>query len=374
MKKTISLVITSAIVGSVVLSGCNAKDIINNIPTKATETTASTTEETTIPTETVAIENTYETIPAPTPQAPDEEALNYLYSCGYTKNDLRRRYTFDNNDLNREENKLYVIDRMCNSVDYFSTIQASYTTTVNNKTTWVTYAIDQRVNKAKEILYNISNNNEKFTPTRYVYVDGDYHVKLLVNDKFKENYTFDYNTSNKKPHESMIELINKPIANEFGEDIKANSNASSGSINLLDYTQYLDITRRFINIGTPDFYALNRSDYIGLITAPEHYFPDLYATDNLIDLSNWRIDSVETKSNREIICMSGKYKDKYYDYERSIKLEIDKNTGVIMSREEYNESGKLVEDMKCVHLMVDADLDENIFDKFDPKDIVDTRQ
>lgn len=378
MKKTISLVITSALVGSVVLSGCNAKDIINNIPTKATETTAPTTEGTTTPTETIAVENTYETIATTNPPTPDENAFNFLYNFGYTKNDFRKKYTFDTNDLNREENRLYVLDRMCNSVDYITTLQATYTSTVNNKTTLVTYAIDRRVGKAKEILYNISKNENKCTPTRYVYVDGDYHVKLLPDDNIREKYTFYTDESDKTTLENISETIGKPIADEFEKEIKANSNTSAFSDNIFDYIQYIDVPQRKGVLETPNEdmpLMIRRSDgNIGLITAPDQYLPQNFAFDVLFKNNDWKIDGVENYKTNEVICISGKYKDPYYEYVRTFDLRIDKNTGILLSCNEYNTSGNLVEEWKTEQFILNADIDENIFDKIDPKDIVDSKQ
>ncbi len=381
MKKIISVLALSAIVTTTVFSGCNIRVNINeNTPTKPTQASEEEVEETTSNTqETVAVENTYETISTTEPPAPDNKALNFLYDFGFTENDLRKEYTFDDTNINCENNIKYVLDRMCNSVDHFTTLQASYTSTVNNKTTWVTYAIDRRVGKAKELVYSIPANKNKCFPSRYLYVDGDYHVKLIANDTIKEKYTFEYDESSDDALKSMTELINKPFAEEFGADIKANSNASAFSGEIFDYINFIEVTRRMgiledNNNNTMPLMIRRSDNNIGLVTSTEHYLPQDFALDVLLDTSNWKIEAVENNGNNEVICISGTYKDKYYDYERSFKLKIDKNTGILISLQEYNTSGKLVEDFNTEQFILDADIDESIFDTIDPKDIVDTKQ
>jgi len=378
MKKALLLIITSALIGSAILSGCNVKINVNNTPTKPTETTECATEGTTTPTKTVTIENTYETIATTQPPEFEKEGLSILYAEGYTENDLRKEYTFDNNDLNCAENRYYVIDRMCNSVDHFTTLQASYISTVNNKSTWVSYAIDRRTNKAKEILFNISDSEKKYFPMRYYYVDGDYHVKLISNEKIKENYTFDFD-SQSNTLERISNLINKPLAKEFEEDITATLNSSAlPKTDFIDYIHYIDVLKRAGYIESHGMrmpLIIRRSDNnIGLVTAIDHYLPQNIAIDALCNNSDWKIKDIKKEGNYEIIYISGKYHDETFDYDRTFELSIEKNTGIILSNLEYNTSGKLVEVWKTEQLIIDADIDENIFDKIDPNDIVDTSQ
>ena len=385
MKKIISVLALSAIVTTTVFSGCNIRVNINeNTPTKPTQATTSKTEETTSNTqETVAVENTYETIPAPKPIAFDREGLELLFNEGYTENDLRKKYTFNDKDINCDANKKYVLDRMCNSVDFFTTLQASYTETKNNNTTWVSYAVDQRVNKAKELVYSIPANKKQCFPLRYVYADGDYHVKLIFTDEFKTKHTYSFTDSLEKSNQDLLKnikpLIDKPLANEFGQDIEATLNSTAvDNTYFTDYIHYIQVPKRtgyMESHGMELPLMIRRGDNnIGLITAYDHYLPQYIGLEALCNNPNWEITKLESQPNREIIHIAGNYYHQTFEYERNIELAIEKNTGIILSCKQYNTSGKLVEEINCVELIINSDIDESIFDTIDPKDIVDSKQ
>ena len=113
---------------------------------------------------------------------------------------------------------------------------------------------------------------------------------------------------------------------------------------------------------------------IGLITAYDHYLPQYIGLEALCNNPNWEITKLESQPNREIIHIAGNYYHQTFEYERNIELAIEKNTGIILSCKQYNTSGKLVEEINCVELIINSDIDESIFDTIDPKDIVDSKQ
>lgn len=139
---------------------------------------------------------------------------------------------------------------MCNSIDYFTTLQASYTKKVNNKTTWVTYAIDRRIKKAKELVYSVSENDGKCTPTNYNYVDGDYHYKMNFREEAKSKYEIDFvsplDSQNIDAVNQVTQFTGKPMSEDL-EKVTEEPNKNTSANNKADEAQYVDAaTRQFL--------------------------------------------------------------------------------------------------------------------------------
>lgn len=141
-----TIVILSALAAAVLAvfsHGCTSAEN-NQIKTPSQKETESTFQETAVPSdpiETISVTEPVLTV--------DNQAFEKLKAQGFDESDLRKKHTFDSKNLNSRSNKDYVLDRMCNSIDYFTTLQSSYLKTVNNRTTWVTYIIDRRIKKSK---------------------------------------------------------------------------------------------------------------------------------------------------------------------------------------------------------------------------------
>ncbi len=350
------ILITTLVVITVFCCSCTSAENVKTETTTHKETS----------TETAVTTNTIETISVTEPSLPSEEyAARLLLSYGYNPSDLRRKHTFNSDKLNSNSNKDYVLDRMCNSIDYLTTLLASYTKKENQKTTLVTYAIDRRIGKAKEILYNVSESETMCTPLNYVCVDGNYHLKLLFKDEAKDKYTFNYKSSlDSNAIDSVIQFISKPLADELSP-VTDEPVINSSTTDKDDIEKYLDAPKRIIyKDGKPNAY-LWRNNSLGLITAEEHYLPQYFALDTLLDYSAWKIDNLESDGSNEIICISGTYKE-YGQLNRTFNLRIDKRTGVIVSKQIYNASGNLVEEWNNLQFIVDGEIDENIFDSLNP--------
>lgn len=324
--------------------------------------------------------NTIETIQTTEPEKPSkQEVIKVLEEHGLDESYLRKTYVFDDVNLNSTNNKNYVLDRMCNSIDYFTTLQATYTKKVNNKITCVTYAIDRRIDKAKELVYKVSENDEKCTPTNYNYVDGDYHYKMNFGEESKSKYNVEFESPldsyNSKAINKFTDFINKPLANELDKVTEEpNKNTSAG--NKADEAQYVDAATRQILYDATDKYLLNygvfppsisygRSNKIALISAEEHYLPQYYALNEMYPCDNWKIDGVESDGTSSIIRIKGTYlKNDDENLKRNYTLRIDKKTGILNSLHIYNQSGNLVEEWNTLKYTVDGEIDENIFDSF----------
>ena len=61
----------------------------------------------------------------------------------------RKPRTFDDTLQHKDENDLYITDRMCNSFDYFTTIEAVYVKRENRTVNLCCYLADRRSEKAK---------------------------------------------------------------------------------------------------------------------------------------------------------------------------------------------------------------------------------
>ncbi len=369
MKKILSILLVLMICFSA--SACNVKFQVKGkipSPTEPVSETQSTTVDVAEPT--VSVENTYETIEVTEPEKTSkDEAIEILHSYGFNKNDLRRKYTFDESDLNSTNSKWYVLDRMSNSVDYFTTLQVAYTKKENLTTTLVSYAIDRRINKAKEIKYNISNSEKKCIPENYVCVDGNYHLKMLFKDDIKKNYTFDFDYTLENPDSEVIENIKTHIQKEFSDELSSTSNEpydNSCTDDEVIVEKYLDITRRFTLVNGTPIYALQRGDTISLIYSDENYFPQYFALEALHQLSDWSIDKIEKSGMSEIIHISGKFTG-IDEIDNTYKLCVDKNTGVVISKQIFNMSGNIVEEWKNIYYIADGEIDKNIFEDIEVK-------
>lgn len=312
--------------------------------------------------------NTVETIQVTQPDNPNKDTVvRILRENGVDESLIRRKYIFDEQQLNSTNNKYYAIDRMCNSIDYFTTLQASYIKEVNGKTTWVTYLIDRRTNKAKELIYNVSESKGKSTPTNYYCVDGDYHLKLLFDEELKNKYSFDFDPSSNyfgnENFDKIYALIQKPMADEL-EKVTEEPQKNISAYNESDYEKYIDAPKRIFFIGKEPIFRYSRSDTVNLAMSSENYFPQNFAFDTMMtDLSKWKVSDSFTEGTTEIIKITGTY-NKYDDenLKQTYTLCIDKNTGVIISNQIKNASGNTVEEWNNVEYIVNGEINDDIFD------------
>ena len=90
-----------------------------------TQTESNKSETTTTESNTIATIKTTEPV-----KTSKQEALTILEAHGLDDSYIRKTYVFDEDKLNSNNNKNYVLDRMCNSIDYFTTLQMTAYSTV----------------------------------------------------------------------------------------------------------------------------------------------------------------------------------------------------------------------------------------------------
>lgn len=363
-----TMIATISLATTLLFQGCTQAEN-NNTDTTVQETTIVNT---------ASVCNTVATIKTTEPVKPSkQEALTILEAYGLDASEIRKAYVFDEDNLNSNNNKNYVLDRMCNSIDYFTTLQASYTKKVNNKITWVTYVIDRRIDKAKEIVYSVLESNKKCTPTNYNYVDDDYHYKMNFGKEAKSKYEIDFvsplDSQNIDAINQVTQFIGKPMSEEL-EKVTEEPNKNTSANNKADEAQYVDAATRQILYDATDKYLLSygvfppsisygRSNKIALISAEEHYLPQYYALNEMYPCDNWKIDGVESDGTSEIVRIKGTYlKNDDENLKRNYTLRIDKKTGILNSLHIYNQSGNLVEEWNTLKYTVDGEIDERIFD------------
>ena len=373
--KIFSLVIATVL--AVTFSSCYFRFAINDSShNQETTVTSEQNETTSAESSTVSSEDSVDSVEKIEVTEPDltfgQSEIELLQSYGLDESYLRKQYTFDENDLNGYNNKAYVLDRMCNSIDYFTTLQASYTlhTQKNNqKSTWTTYAIDRRIGKAKELIYSVNESDSECVPLSYVCVDGDYHLKTFFSGETKDENTFNYSSplsADNKAIKNVAQLFEQPLANKL-KSVTDKPQINSYTSAKDDVDKYIDATKKLFVINGSPAVLFTRTDNIGLIYAGEHYNPQYFAEDAMFDFSNWKIESVDTdNSGNDIICILGKYYDKIWNTKKSFNLKIDKETGVMISKQVFNSSGKVIEDYNTLNIIIDGEIKSGIFDSIKP--------
>lgn len=345
------------------LSGCE-----KTINKYSTQDSVSSTSESQVTEDISSDEYTLETIPVTEPNNPSRDTvINALNEIGLSENFIRKKYTFDEDRLNSTNNKYYVIDRMCNSIDYFTTLQASYIKKINGKETWVTYIIDRRTSSAKELLCDVSAQRGHCIPTNYYCVDGNYHLKLLFDSEAQDKYSFDLDTSSddcyKDNYNAVYDIFKQTMSDKLAKVTdEPQVNLSAGDDGAPE--KYIDPMSRILHTENESFFYYARPDTVNLATSSEHYFPQYLAYYTMMkDLSKWKISDTFTEGARDTIEATGSYL-KYDDenLEQTFTICIDKNTGVLISKQIKNASGKTIEEWNNISFAVDCTTDDVTFD------------
>lgn len=292
-----------------------------------------------------------------------EEALALLQSYGMDESYLRRAYSFDDAHPNSKGNQAYVLDRMCNSIDYFTTVRAVYLHTEHGSSSLKAYAIDRRIGKAKEVTYAVDEKQARCTPKFYVAVDGDYHLNCNFRDEAQESGAFGFSQPLIEDSEAARQagsVLMQPLAETLEKESDEPA-LNSYTVDVDNVGRYVDVTKRYV--PTYDVALYRSTDTVGLPYTDAHYMPQDFAMNAMLDFSDWQIDSVGTAENgREIIALSGAYYNATVSAEQRFEIQIDKNTGVLVKEVIYNASGKAVEEFCTLALSIDREIDAAIFD------------
>lgn len=277
----------------------------------------------------------------------------------------RKPRTFDETLKNKDENNFYIIDRMYNSFDYFTTIEAVYTKRENLTVNLCCYLADRQTGKAKEIVFKVDEENKHVTPSQYVCVDSGYHYTGVFTEDSAQKYGFDYEKLNSDAViNTARNLLHTPLLREVKKMTeKPKKNLSEDSDDIMKSVDVAHLLQQDIPVSSDSdlHYSayIPRNDIIGLVNTREHYNPWYFCAYKIIAGTDrsFKVSDSEIEIN-------GKYSD-YNAHSHTFKAVIQKDTGVMLNRVEKNGSGNVVEEIKTLMIAVDREIDQSVFDKFD---------
>jgi hypothetical protein len=206
--------------------------------------------------------------------------------------------------------------KMLNSIDYFDRVAGNfvYHSDSAGYEYQVNYDIQTKKNNYASYVKMVSDNDN-----REVSYDGKNDLKNLIN---QYKLAREINVEQSKD-ESAYYKNDKP-KNRFGR-------AQDGK-KLYNY----------------------RQDPAHMDMAALSLFPQDFAL-GFLEGDNWNITSAnETLANRNVVVISGNLNDYYQEkhHAKTFKLWVDKDTGILVQMEEYNEDGKAVEYLRTESLTV----------------------
>ncbi len=273
----------------------------------------------------------------------------------------RKTREFDDTLKHQDENYLYIQDRMFNSFDYFTTIEAVYVKRKNLTVNLCCYLADRQSEKAKEIIFDVDEKNKRAVPNRYVIAEGDYHLKCLFTKEQQEKFAFDYDDLyGKAAADRARALLHTPLLGQVSsvtDSPMKNSGAETDDIaKHVDVSHYLK--QEIPNEGYSYSAYIPRHNILGLINTEEHYHPWYFCVYKMI------VSQPEITVRGNEIEINGTYSD-YNTHSNKFTAVINKDTGVLLSYVEKNGSGNVVEEIKTTMIAIDREIDQNVFDKMD---------
>ena len=274
----------------------------------------------------------------------------------------RKPRTFDDTLRHKDENDLYITDRMCNSFDYFTTIEAVYIKRENQTVNLCCYLADRQSEKAKEIVFKVDEDKKRISPSRYVCAEGDYHMKGFFSNDQREKLAFEYTDlkSEAVANEARA-LLHTPLLEQVdtvSDEVRLNSGAETDDI--MKYVDVAHMLKQDISETegiTYDAY-IPRYNCLGLINTEEHYHPWSFCLYKIKESTDVSV-TVDNSKNKLVI--KGKYSD-YNTHSHTYTVEINKDNGVMLNRVEKNGSGNVVEEINTMMIAIDREIDQSGFD------------
>ena len=277
----------------------------------------------------------------------------------------RKPRTFDDTLQRKKENDLYITDRMCNSFDYFTTIEAVYVKRENQTVNLCCYLADRQSKKAKEIVFKVDEDKKRISPSQYVCAEGDYHMKGFFSKEQSEKLAFDYTDLKSEAVANKARaLLHTPLLNQVdtvSDEARLNSGAETD-----DIMKYVDVAHMLKqDISEIEEISYNayipRHNCIGLINTEEHYHPWYFC---LYKIKESTDVSVTVDNSKNELIIKGKYSD-YNTHSHTYTAEINKDNGVMLNRVEKNGSGDVVEEINTIMVAIDCEIDQSVFDKLE---------
>ena len=303
-------------------------------------------------------------------EVPSETRLkitpDYLYyNSGFTDADLRKEIAFKpEQDLNSKNNKKYILDRMCNSMDFFHTIQATYAYSDwrdNSKTFfYLSYLLDEDSLRSKEVEVDLRGELASYRTL----VDGrsyDLMGRLDNKDVKSDTSSADNPKKSKKLISELIEMRKTPMLSElfktyYVRGIMCETDKS------LDYVKNVDVLHRIVyDEEAKEEVIYSRDNLLYTSRASEHHLPHMFVeTHDMMNFDNWSVQGIENFLNRE--CFSIKGKSKGFNNIYSYEMLVDKQTGAMLGLSAYDNNENLIREIVTYEFVVDGIIDDSVYD------------
>lgn len=290
------------------------------------------------------------------PSFPTDETYQLFYSSGFTDEDLRKEITFNpDEDLNSENNKSYVYDRMRNSLDYISTMQGTFYERDKSGNdffaSYQTYCFQMDDLNSKGISYDANGNP--------VTIDA-YDGFLSTSVGFDSDYD---NLADAEYDKTLAEKIcadrNKYSIVEISQTNHPMKYVFDSRDNVLDYTALVDSRKRNPVIDGEE-HRFYRVDIPCLHMASTQYKPEIFADSYLYDFDKWQIDNIGVSFVRECFMISGKANGWLGVY--SFSICVDKGNGALISMGGYDANGNEIRNLTTYEYVVDEKLPQGTFE------------
>lgn len=306
--------------------------------------------------------------------APTEKVLRFttsdlFYINGFTDDDLRKEVKFKpEQDLNSKNNKKYILDRMCNSMDFFRTVQATYFFAEPERNPansyYCTYLLDEDNLRSKELE---AYPNGVFSSYRTLLNGVSYDTFAYTGS---DDDDVDYTTveePKKSVADKVREMRNKAMLSELFNDYYIRPMLCETDREL-DFVKNVDVFHRkhYDKECNEEVYC-SRDDHFNTSRAYEHYLPQIFVeTHNMTDLDNWTVESIGNILGNE--CFSIKGKSNGFNNIYSYEMQIDKRTGAMLGLNAYDKNGGIVRQIVTYEFVVDGLIDESVYDNKEEAD------
>lgn len=247
----------------------------------------------------------------------------------------------------------------------FSGYQLSANAETNQSTNVQAISIQQEENISKEELQHRMLNSIDYFES----VEGGF----IYHDILGEDTTIDYKIKIKDKPSSYEKLIMKDntIQASFDGTEKTfldDKNKVFRKLGVMKQTYNKD---QFKSESPKERYQsrdgekvyIHRGDPSNMGLASESVFPQNIALGFLEDYNKWDISSEGTLNGENVVIVKGTLND-YYSAKfkaTSFKLWVDKDTGILLQREVYNENGDVVEFIKTTSIKINSSIDDTKF-------------
>ena len=287
-----------------------------------------------------------------------------IVANGFSRDDIRDTVVLQDNNIGSYKD--YVFDRMLNSIDFFSSIQATYSyESIRTPRYYSTYCIELGdVPRSKELIFD----NGKLSFENYY--DGTYYTKIDLSDKNQKLDIPMFSESDSSADEKVITkgLINsrtkisesglseESIVSKKFIDVKSNINvdyvSKIASKSRVQYMPEIEDNTFYYRDNTP---MLTKSNV--------QYFSQDFAFGFLSNFDIWTVEGTSTILGRECFIVSGEIDGFYSEKMNTQRFEmlVDKEIGALLMIKGYDENNKISLQLKTYEFVVDEKIDDSVF-------------